>query len=129
MDRAAWTVKGCHDAVTGQLDYAALMFRDGGIYQLGAMTLEARERSDLVGTHQPAVANNISSQDRGQTSFHAGRHPTARDLPIIYRQAWPAPRAGRREKVNTYSCCNCEFALAKMIVQCDKKLPFEGILS
>lgn len=50
-------------SVTGQLDDPTLMFRYGWIDQLGPVRLEAGERADLIGTHQPAVTDHVGGQD------------------------------------------------------------------
>src|SRR5580700_4498833 len=110
-----------YDAVTvaGRLDDAALVLGDGRVDQFMAQRLEARQRASLVQPYEPAVANNVSRQDRDQLSFdcvcrhrrglparhyssaaserrneHAMAAPNGydRDRKEIGRQAWPGQR-------------------------------------
>ena len=46
-------------AVAGGLDDAAVVLGDAGVDQFAAVRFERRERADLVGAHQPAVADHI----------------------------------------------------------------------
>src|SRR5581483_12180750 len=49
---------------------AAVMLRDRRVDQLAAMRLERIQRPDLVGAHQPAVADHIGSENRGEPALH-----------------------------------------------------------
>ena len=72
------TGDGVHDArklrehaVTGQLDDAALMFRDLRVDQLVAMDFQRSERTGLVGAHEAAVADDIGGKDGRHPALHA----------------------------------------------------------
>jgi hypothetical protein len=66
-------------AVTSRLDDTAAVLGDLRIDQFLAMHLELAERAFLVGTHQPAIAGNIASHDRGQSPIQTVfRHLLAR---------------------------------------------------
>jgi len=61
-------------AVAHQLDDAPSMLSDGWIDELLTKCLEARERSRLVGPNEPAVADHICGEDRGQPALDLCRH-------------------------------------------------------
>ena len=65
LDRIHNAGKFDQHAVAGQLDDSSLVFGDGRIDQLGAMGLEASQRADFIGAHQPAVADYVGGKDRG----------------------------------------------------------------
>ena len=67
-------------AVPGALDDAPVMRVDGGIDQIAPQPPEPRQRAILVRAREPAVADNISDQDR-------------RDLPGL---GHCVPRAGAK---------------------------------
>ena len=52
-------------AVAGALDDAAVMHGDGGIDQVAAQPPQPRERAILVRAREPAVADHVGDQDRG----------------------------------------------------------------
>ena len=56
-------------AVTCGLDDAAVVPGDVGIDQFAAVRLERTQRCDLIGAHQPAVADDIGGEDRRKPSF------------------------------------------------------------
>ena len=58
-------------AVAHQLDDPSAIFGDSGVNELGAVGLESGERAGLILTHQPTVAGNIRTQDRGEPAFNA----------------------------------------------------------
>ena len=60
-------------AVAGRLDDAAAVLGDGGIDELEAMGLEARERPRLVDLHQPAVADHVGGEHRCESSLGSAR--------------------------------------------------------
>jgi hypothetical protein len=62
-------------SVAGQLDDAPLMLRNGGVNELGPMSLEADERADLVRAHQAAISDYVGGKDRGKSAFHLGNCP------------------------------------------------------
>ena len=59
-------------AVAGELDDPAAMGADGRLDQLFPQRPETLVRTFLVGLHQPAVADHVGGQDRGQAPL-AGR--------------------------------------------------------
>ena len=80
LDRALHRVGNAleldQQAVAGGLDDAAPVLGDRRVDQLEPVGLEARERAGLVGLHQPAVADHVGRQNRGQPAldlrqFHA----------------------------------------------------------
>jgi hypothetical protein len=50
-------------AIPGGLYYAPLMVSYGRIDDFAANRLQGRQSTDLIGTHQTAIANNVSGQD------------------------------------------------------------------
>ena len=68
LDRAAHRVDDAakldENAVAGALDDAAMMRGDRGINQIAAQRAQPRQRSLLVGSGEPAVADNVGDQDR-----------------------------------------------------------------
>ena len=64
-------------AVTGPLDDAAVVKRYGRIDEVTAERPEARDRALLVGPGEPAVADDISDQDRRELSGLAHYVPLA----------------------------------------------------
>ena len=77
LDRAHHAGEFDQHAVAGQFDDAALMIGDGRIDQLGAVILETRQRADLIGPHQAAVADHVGGQDRGKSAFQVREYPAA----------------------------------------------------
>jgi hypothetical protein len=84
-------------AVAHQFDDAPSILSDGRINESLTECLEARERSRLVGPNEPAVADHIYGEDRGQLALDLCRHgayPTSlQDLlfqlgPILSRLPW-----------------------------------------
>ena len=57
-------------AIAHQLDDAAVVLGDLRLDEVLAQRLEARVRARLVGRHQPAVADDVRSQDRGEPARH-----------------------------------------------------------
>src|SRR5690242_1817094 len=57
-------------SVAHQLHGTAPVFCNCWIDHFGAVFLEQRERSLLVVTHHPAIADGVSGQDGGQSAFH-----------------------------------------------------------
>jgi len=68
LDRAAHGVHHAaeldQNSVAGAFDNAATVFRDLGFQKLTAVSVEAGKRAFLVGAHEPAVAGDITSDDR-----------------------------------------------------------------
>jgi hypothetical protein len=105
-DRAARSVD--HAAELGEepvpcaLDDPATMGGDRGIDQIAPQPPEPRQRSILVRSGQPAVADDIGDQDRGNLArFRHGRKPLkartiAQQRPgpwaIVPKKAWPKAR-------------------------------------
>ena len=50
-------------AVAGQFDDPALAATDFGLDQLGLVPLQALQGADLIGAHQPAVADDVGGED------------------------------------------------------------------
>ena len=63
-------------AVAGALDDAASMKGDGRVDQIAAERPKPRQNAVLVGTGQPAVANDICNQDRCEFSTLAQWRPS-----------------------------------------------------
>ena len=57
-------------AVAHELDDAPLVRVDARVDDLISVGLQARERSLLIGTHEAAVANNVSDQNGGEATLH-----------------------------------------------------------
>jgi hypothetical protein len=51
------------------LDDAAAMLGDPGIGQFAVQHLQPFERSPLIGLHQPAVADCVGREDRGEAAI------------------------------------------------------------
>jgi hypothetical protein len=70
FDRAAHRIDHATElddqAVAGALDEAAVVDGDGGVNQIAAQQPKPRKRSLLVDAGEPAVANDIGDQDRGE---------------------------------------------------------------
>ena len=60
-------------AVAGALDHPALVHGDGGIDEIAAQRPEPREGAVLVGAGQPAKADHIGSEDRGELAGSSSR--------------------------------------------------------
>ena len=77
FDRAAHRVDDAAEldeaAVAGALDDAAMMHGDGGINQIAAQRAQPRQSSILVRPREPAVADDIGDQDRGEFSGSRSR--------------------------------------------------------
>src|SRR4029453_3348653 len=82
LDHAALNVDGATDGVDDAdelqnhpipagLEDSAAMLGDLGIDQFLAMLLQLAKRAFLVGAHQPAVASNVHSQNRGKPPIDA----------------------------------------------------------
>ncbi len=52
-------------AVAGALDHAPVMDGDRGVDQVAAQSPQPRERAVLVRAREPAVADDVGRQDRG----------------------------------------------------------------
>ena len=57
-------------AITGEFDDTALMLADLGINEIVPQRLQCRKGPGLVGTHEPAVSNNVGGKDGGEAAFH-----------------------------------------------------------
>src|SRR5580704_12980694 len=55
-------------AVARALDYAAVMHRDSRVDQIAPKGPKASERTVLVGSRKPRIADHVGHQDRGQFS-------------------------------------------------------------
>jgi hypothetical protein len=53
------------DTITGPLDDAPAMVCDLGFQELAPMSIEPRQRTFLVGSHQTAVAGYVAGEDSG----------------------------------------------------------------
>jgi len=73
-------------AVAHQLHCPAAMLGDRRVDHLRAMLVQQGGRARLVLAHQPAVADRVGGQDRGQSAFHQSL--TA----VFRRQRAPPPR-------------------------------------
>ena len=62
-------------AVAGALDDAAMMESDGWVNEVATQRAQPRERALLVGTGEPAIADDIGDQDRGEFARLAHRAP------------------------------------------------------
>jgi hypothetical protein len=73
QDRATGGVDGTAElnqhSVAGAFDDAATMFRDRWLPEFTAAGIQARERSLLVGSHHPAITDNIGREDGGKTAL------------------------------------------------------------
>jgi hypothetical protein len=65
-------------AVTRCLDDTTAILRNAGINKLDPMGLETRERARLVGLHQPAIADHVSSEHRCKPAFRIRHSPLLR---------------------------------------------------
>jgi len=79
-------------AVAGRLDDAAMVGGNRGVGQLAAMGLQRRQRAHFIGAHQPAVADDIDSENGrkpalGWLSFHVRlrRHSITSGGGIVHR--------------------------------------------
>jgi len=61
-------------AVTHELDHAPVVFGSPWFEKFSAKCLERREGARLVSSHEPAVPNDISREDRGQPALIALPH-------------------------------------------------------
>ncbi len=72
FDRAAHRVDHAAEfddaAVAGALDDAAMVHGDGRIDQVAAERPQPRQRPVLVGPGEPAIADDVGHQDRGEFS-------------------------------------------------------------
>ena len=79
LDRAAHRVdhaaKLDEAAVAGALDDAPMMHGDGRIDQVAAQPPQARKRAILVRPGEPAIADDVRDQDRGDFAGLAHRAP------------------------------------------------------
>jgi hypothetical protein len=58
---------------------------------MGAASLQPGERFDLVSRHQPAVAGNVSGEDRGEfVLYRMDRHAWLLPVQYIDRRDWSA---------------------------------------
>jgi hypothetical protein len=76
-----WLSQLTDDAVAGRIEDAAPVSFDQLIDD-GAASLQPGERVDLVSRHQPAVAGNVSGEDRGEFALYR-----------MDRHAWLLPGA------------------------------------
>ena len=58
------------DAVAGKFDDASLMLRNVLVDYFGSNLIERGECAGLVDAHEPAVSDDIGSEDSSQTPFH-----------------------------------------------------------
>jgi len=56
--------------ITDGLDDAAAMLGDPGIDQFAVQHLQPLERTPLIGLDQPAVADGVGREDRGEAAIH-----------------------------------------------------------
>ena len=59
--------------IAGELDDAAVMLGDLRLDEVLAQRFQACVRALLVGRHEPAIADDVRSQDRGQPALHRSR--------------------------------------------------------
>ena len=91
IDHAAELDQG---AIAHQLGDAAVVLGDLRFDEVLAQRLEARVRARLVGRHQPAVADDVRSQDRGEPARHQfGPIQNRKRMIGTKRPAKPAPCA------------------------------------
>src|ERR1700722_1400947 len=97
FDRAAHRIDHATElddqAVAGALDEAAVVDGDGGVNQIAAQQPKPRKRSLLVDAGEPAVANDIGDQDRGEFPRLAHRAP----LRVATLAQMPAPVCGAKK--------------------------------
>ena len=63
------------DPVAGALDDAAVVESDGRIHEIAAQRAQQRQRTLLIGAGEPAIADDIGDQDRGEFARLAHRAP------------------------------------------------------
>ena len=78
-------------AVAHQLEDAAVMLVDLRLEQLLAVRAQPLERPGLILLHEPAVADHVGGEDRGEPAFHAIAPPHRR---LAHRNSRIYPREG-----------------------------------
>ena len=69
LHRVGDALKLDQEAVAGGLDDPAAVLGDRRVDQLEPVGPQARKRAGLVGLHQPAVADHVGGEDRGEPAF------------------------------------------------------------
>ena len=70
LDRIHDARKFDEHAIAGEFDDATRMPADLRLDELGLVLLQALQGTNLIGPHQPAVADDIGSHDRGKPALH-----------------------------------------------------------